>query len=90
MTTSHITDAEWNTLSDSDKLDYVRTLERLLAERDRLLDAIPECPAHGSGCIPHALEWIERLKGIAVAYYGTPPHATTSPAIVGLYEDKSE
>lgn len=31
---------------------------KLLAERNRVLDAIPECPSHGSECIPHAMEWI--------------------------------
>ena len=31
----------------------------LLDRRNQVLDAIPECPAHGSQCVPHALEWIE-------------------------------
>ena len=30
----------------------------LLAERDRLLDAIPECAAHGNRCVPNAIEWV--------------------------------
>lgn len=33
----------------------------MLEERDRLLRAIPECPTHGI-CIPHALEWVEKMK----------------------------
>lgn len=33
----------------------------LLARRQEILEAIPECEAHGF-CIPHALEWIERMK----------------------------
>ncbi len=38
--------------------------EKLLSERQRVLDAIPECPLHGS-CVPHALEWIaEKKKGL--------------------------
>lgn len=36
--------------------------DKLLAERERVLRAIPECPVHGAGCVPHALEWIERAK----------------------------
>ena len=35
--------------------------ESLLNERQRLLDAIPECELHGK-CVPHALEWIEKAK----------------------------
>ena len=33
--------------------------EHLLAERQRVLEAIPECPLHGNNCVPHAIEWIE-------------------------------
>lgn len=36
----------------------------LLKERDRLLDAVPECPVHGKGCVPHAIEWVNSRKGI--------------------------
>ena len=35
--------------------------DKLLAERQRVLDAIPECPSHGK-CVPHAIEWIEKMK----------------------------
>lgn len=51
-------------------LDVVSELEKeikvtddLLADRQRLLDAIPECEVHGK-CIPHALEWIEKMKSL--------------------------
>jgi len=33
----------------------------------RVLRAIPECPAHGPSCIPHALEWIEHAKAALAA-----------------------
>ncbi len=33
----------------------------------KVIDAIPECPAHGGGCIPHALEWIAKVKVDAAA-----------------------
>lgn len=39
------------------------TTEALLNERQRLLDAIPECEAHGP-CVPHALNWIATVKAI--------------------------
>jgi hypothetical protein len=35
--------------------------KQLLDERQRLLDAIPQCPAHGE-CVPYALEWIAKAK----------------------------
>ena len=35
--------------------------EDLLKERQRVLDAIPDCEIHGS-CVPHAIEWIEEMK----------------------------
>jgi len=38
--------------------------DKLLADRDRVLRAIPECPVHGSGCVPWALEWIGRAKTV--------------------------
>jgi len=39
--------------------------EQLLEERQRVLDAIPECKTHGA-CVPHAIEWIEEMKGLNV------------------------
>lgn len=42
--------------------------DKLLEQRERLLRAIPECPEHGAGCVPHALEWIERAKAALAAY----------------------
>ena len=35
--------------------------DSLLVERQRVLDAIPECPVHGP-CVPHALEWITKNR----------------------------
>ena len=48
----------------SDCADLKHELEvtdKLLNERQRVLDAIPECPSHGK-CVPHAIEWIEEMK----------------------------
>jgi hypothetical protein len=39
--------------------EELRVTEELLAERNRLLDAIPECSVHGPQCVPHAIEWIK-------------------------------
>ena len=36
----------------------------LLKDRDRLLNAIPQCVAHGP-CVPHAIEWINQVKTLA-------------------------
>jgi hypothetical protein len=41
--------------------EELKVTESLLNERQRLLDAIPECPEHGK-CVPFALEWIEMAK----------------------------
>ena len=41
--------------------------DKLLAERELVLRAIPECPEHGAGCVPYALEWIERAKAALAA-----------------------
>jgi hypothetical protein len=37
---------------------------KLLDERNRLLDAIPECPVHGRQCVPHAIEWVKERESI--------------------------
>lgn len=38
---------------------FIQNSEAVHNEQARVLNAIPECPVHGRGCIPHALEWIE-------------------------------
>lgn len=48
--------SEIDLLKEEIKLD-----NRRIADLEKVLYAIPECPVHG-GCIPHALEWIERMK----------------------------
>ncbi len=44
--------------------EEVKVTDKLLQERDRLLEAIPKCPAHGL-CIPHAVEWVNQVKTLA-------------------------
>jgi hypothetical protein len=47
----------------------IKTDDALLEERERLLNAIPECTVHGVGCIPHAVEWIERVKTLGLVIF---------------------
>lgn len=42
----------------------------IIADYKRVLDAIPACPAHGSDCVPHAVEWVERVKTLGATITG--------------------
>lgn len=42
--------------------DELKITEGLLNEQYRVMDAIPACSVHGNRCVPHAIEWIERVK----------------------------
>ena len=42
--------------------EEMEVMEKLLAERNRVMHAIPACKAHGDQCVPHALEWIAKRK----------------------------
>jgi len=43
----------------------LKVTDQLLNERQRLLDAIPQCEVHGS-CVPHAIDWVNNaIKSIA-------------------------
>jgi hypothetical protein len=47
-------------------LDLKKELEvtnKLLDERQKVLDAIPEFQSHGK-CVPHAIKWIEESKSL--------------------------
>lgn len=35
---------------------------KIIDERNKLHSAIPECPVHGCECVPHAIEWVNRVK----------------------------
>jgi hypothetical protein len=39
--------------------EELRVTEELLETRNKLLEAIPACPVHGSQCVPHAMEWVK-------------------------------
>lgn len=47
-----------DTASRGDLCEHIRATEKVLAERDRVLNMIPECPEHGPECTIHALEWV--------------------------------
>lgn len=38
--------------------EELRVADKIIAERTRVMNAIPPCPTHGNGCVPWALEWI--------------------------------
>jgi hypothetical protein len=46
--------------------EYVSVLEYLDGSRERLIEALPDCPSHGGGCIPFALAWIAKAKAAGV------------------------
>jgi len=49
-------------LAEPEPEELVKELEvtnKLLNERQRVLDTIPACHAHGA-CVPHAIDWINR------------------------------
>lgn len=51
-----------NLLSIDELVKLLNVNENLLAEKQRVLDSIPECPEHGKNCVPHAIEWIDKMK----------------------------
>ncbi|KKK77394.1 hypothetical protein LCGC14_2854040, partial [marine sediment metagenome] len=40
-------------------LEELDVTNKLLEERNRLLNAIPECPEHGAQCVPHGIEYLD-------------------------------
>jgi len=40
----------------------------IIGGRKQLLAEIPECPMHGEGCIPNAIEWIESIRKALLFY----------------------
>jgi hypothetical protein len=46
----------------SEKEQEIATADKLLSARNAVLDKIPECPAHGTQCMPHCEAWISSAK----------------------------
>jgi len=44
--------------------DSIAIMERRIENKERILDALPDCPTHGRGCLTHSIEWIEKVKVI--------------------------
>lgn len=42
--------------------DGLKIANSLLDERNKLLEAIPPCGAHGSQCVPHAIDWVNEKR----------------------------
>jgi len=42
--------------------ELLRIMDKLLEARGSVLDAIPVCYIHGAQCVPHAIEWIEKVQ----------------------------
>jgi len=38
--------------------------DKLLEERNQVMNEIPECESHGRQCVPHAIEWVKKAKSI--------------------------
>lgn len=56
--------------------------DRIIAERGRLLEAIPACPRHGDQCVPHAIEIVEQWKKMQGP--GRPMSRTEKEAITAV------
>jgi hypothetical protein len=63
-----------STVSASSLTEELRVTDALLEARNRVLQSIPGCEAHGEQCVPHALEWIEKAKA-ALSSTGEPLRA---------------
>lgn len=57
----------------------IDTDDRIMAEWARVLDAIPPCPAHGDRCVPHALEWLTKVKALGSVIFGEVEHGKQRP-----------
>lgn len=56
----------------------IAVADKLIEERNRVLDAIP-CAEHGR-CVPHAIEWAERMRvEVARLRAALEKIATTNP-----------
>lgn len=48
--------------------EAIAVLDKLLSGRQRVLDAVPECPEHGE-CVPYAVAWVERMKSMPFEFF---------------------
>lgn len=50
---------EFKRLSDDEQRQLFASLNHLAGRLDEITAVIPACPAHGVGCLSHALEWVK-------------------------------
>ena len=48
----------------NDLREELAITDKLLKARQNVIDAIPPCEVHGTGCLPGAMEWIKRAKAV--------------------------
>ncbi len=63
--------------------EHIRTLEKILSERMRVMEAIPACPVHGSQCVPHAIEWVTKQQRSSLIKLGPSLEAD---GVIDVYE----
>lgn len=52
-------------LSDDECREFVkliRMLNKMVDDRNAVIDLIPPCPLHGVGCLAYASQWIRRKQ----------------------------
>ncbi|KKN36011.1 hypothetical protein LCGC14_0777880 [marine sediment metagenome] len=49
--------------------NWLMTSNNLLEEQYRVMDEIPACSVHGNRCIPHAVEWLSRIRTLGQIIY---------------------
>ena len=42
--------------------EELEVTDKLLEEVYKVIEEIPECPAHGPHCLPNAIEWVRRVR----------------------------
>lgn len=57
-TPTKVTRTEWDALTDDERFYHYGLMERSDEELRELLSLIPNCPVHGTGCIPFAKDWL--------------------------------
>jgi len=64
--------------------------DNLLAERNRVMEAIPPCSIHGHQCVPHALDWIENQLNPPAGRPATQIEIEAMTAICNLQDEIRE
>lgn len=57
-------------MEESEWKEQIRLDDERIRELEKVIKEIPECVAHGDLCLPHAIEWIRRVKTLAKVITG--------------------